>query len=92
MNDSYITVHDGRTTGFVGKDAVMLYQAAVLMSSLKLLSKGIQPTRGFTMKRALAMAKQFTGQTYKRTEWERAQRDLKVWCETMKSALPVEVS
>jgi hypothetical protein len=36
------------------------------------------------------MATQCTGQTYKRTEIERARADLKVWIATMKSALPTE--
>jgi hypothetical protein len=80
----------GDAVTFSGHDAVACYRVAVLMQSLSLLSKGIKPTRGLTMKKALLIAKEYTGQDYKRTEAERAKADLKVWLETMKSALPTE--
>jgi hypothetical protein len=80
----------GDAVTFSGHDAVQCYRVAVLMQSLSLLSKGIRPTRGLTMKKALLIAKEYTGQDYKRTEWERAKADLKVWLETMKSAIPTE--
>jgi hypothetical protein len=87
--DSSIRVGRGGVT-FAGRDATELFRVATLKSALGLLEKGIMPTRGFTKTKALAMAGQYTGQTYKRNEIERARADLTVWIETMKSALPVE--
>jgi hypothetical protein len=89
MEDSNITVSQGGTT-YAGPDAVNLYRAAVIRSALKLLIKGIKPTRGATMTSTLALVKEYTGKTYKRTEGERAIDDMTIWIETMKSAIPVE--
>jgi hypothetical protein len=80
----------GEAVTFDGPDAVEVFRVAVLMQAIGLLSKGIKPTRGLTMKKALLIAKEYTGQDYKRTEFERARADLKVWLETMKSAIPTE--
>jgi hypothetical protein len=80
----------GDAVSFDGPDAVEVYRVAVLIQAIGLLSKGIKPTRFLTMKKALLMAKEYTGQDYKRTEAERARADLKVWLETMKSAIPTE--
>jgi hypothetical protein len=87
--DSSIT-HDNGGTMFAGNDAVHLYRAAVVRSSLGLLQKGIQPTRGMTMTKVLKLVTYYTGKTYKRTESNKAIDDLTVWIETMKSAIPVE--
>ena len=89
MTDSKIVAGAGGTT-FAGPDAVALFQAAALKTGIRLLSKGICPRRGWTMTKALRSATVYTGQTYRRTEHERACCDLKVWIETMRSALPVE--
>ena len=89
MTDSRITVTKGGTV-FDGPDAVELYRAAVLKSALGLLKAGITPTRGLTKTKALAMCERYTGQKYKRSEFDRARNDLTVWIETMKSAIPVE--
>lgn len=91
MQESSITHFGNGGVTLAGPDAVRVFAAATLSSALGLMAKGISPTRGFTLKRGLAMAKEYTGQTYKRTEVERARRDLKVWIETMKSAIPTEV-
>lgn len=80
----------GDAVSFVGRDAVEVFRVATLKSAIALLSKGIMPTRGLTMKKALAMAKQYTGQDYKRGEHERAMQDLTVWIQTMKSAIPTK--
>jgi hypothetical protein len=80
----------GDAVSFDGPDAVEVYRVAVLIQAIGLLSKGIKPTRGLSMKKALLIAKEYTGQDYKRSEWQRAKDDLKVWLETMKSALPTE--
>lgn len=87
---SEITISRGGTV-YAGPDATELFACMVLRSAIKLLSKGIKPTRGMSMRRALAMCERYTGQTYKRTEWEEAVEDLGNWIETMKSALPITV-
>lgn len=88
MTESSIIVNEGSTT-FAGPDAVRLYQAAVIRAALKLLIKGIRPTRGATLTGTLKLAGQYTGTTYKRSEATLAIADLTIWIETMKSALPV---
>jgi hypothetical protein len=88
MSDSEIVVSAGGTM-FAGPDATRLFAAATLRSALGLLAKGITPTRGLTITRALAMCQPYTGKQYKRTQIEQARADLLVWIETMKSALPV---
>lgn len=85
--DSEIVYSQGATM-FSGPDATELFRAATLASALGLLKVGITPTRGLTSKKALALATRYTGQVYKRSEHERARSDLKVWIETMKSAIP----
>ena len=87
MADSSITYGKGGIT-FAGPDAVAVFQAAALCSGIGLLQVGIKPRRGWTMKLALANATRYTGQVYKRSEADKARSDLKVWIETMKSALP----
>ena len=90
MAESSITYTNGQGTSFVGLDAVEVFRAATLSSALGLLKAGITPTRGLTAKKALAMVARYTGQSYKRGEFDRARADLKVWIETMKSAIPSE--
>lgn len=89
MTESTITVSKGGTT-FAGPDAVELFRVATLASALGLLAHGITPTRGLTSTKAFAMATVYTGKKYKRGQHEQARADLKVWCELMKSTIPVE--
>lgn len=89
MIESVITTGRGGTM-FAGPDAVELFRAATLQSAIKLLKVGIMPTRGMTSAKAFKLVTPYTGQTYKRGEHDRAMADLKVWIETMKSAIPVE--
>ena len=74
-DQSEIIVGRGGTC-FAGPDAVQLFRAATLRSALGLLKVGIIPTRGLTKTKALAMVTQYTGQTYKRGEFDRAMKDL----------------
>lgn len=90
MNGEGVHFHKGGTTTFSGLDAVHLFRAAVLKSGLGLLSKGIRPTQGLSLTKALKMASGYTGKKYKRGEAERARADLQIWIDTMKAALPVE--
>lgn len=88
-NDSEIVANQHGAIGFHGRDATELYRVMVLRQGLKLLKVGIAPTRGFTYKKGLAIASVYTGRTYKRSEVDQAVKDLTVWIETMKSAIPV---
>ena len=92
MNDSSI-IYDkkGNAVAFQGPDAVQAFRAAALVSAIGLLSKGIKPGRGWSMKYALALATEYTGKTYKRTEYAQAQADVSAWVQAMKAALPSEV-
>ena len=87
MTDSFIQYGPGGTS-LVGPDATDLFRAAALRSALGLLAVGITPTRGLTRTKALVMVTRYTGKTYKRSQLEEARSDLKVWIETMHSALP----
>jgi hypothetical protein len=90
MSDSKIVIGKSSTT-FVGRDATQLVRAAALEACLRLYAKtGIIPTRGLTISKMLVAAAQYTGKKYRRGSANVAAADLKVWVETMKSALPVE--
>ena len=92
MSESKIVYGKGGNVTFVGPDATRLFSAAALHSAVGLLSHGIAPSRGWTMTRALKTVSSYTGKTYKRTQHAQARADLKIWIETMKSALPTETS
>jgi hypothetical protein len=87
MSDSYIKRGPGFTT-FAGPDAMALMRATSLHGAIGLLQQGISPTRGFTLSKALKMAGEITGKTYKRTQAQQARADLKIWCDEMNAALP----
>lgn len=92
IDQSEIVVHKSGGVTFAGKDAMWLYRAMVLRNGIRLYVKtGIKPTRGVGPTQMLAMAKEYTGETYKRGELPRAERDLSVWIDTMKSAMPLTV-
>jgi len=86
--DSHVTVRDNKITSFIGPDATHLFQARCLVMSLRAIKSGFRLTRGATPTRMLALATQFTGQKYKRGEYDRAMADVQVWISTMESALP----
>lgn len=93
MSEDSKIVYDrsGNAVTFAGEDATRLFAAATLRSALGLLKAGIQPTRGYTMTKALNGATLFTGKRYRRTQVDEAREDLRIWCETMKAALPKEI-
>jgi hypothetical protein len=88
MDENYIKTGPGGTT-FSGPDGTNLFRAATLVSALRLLKVGITPTRGLTSKKAFAIAKEYTGKTYKRGQHDQAIADVGVWVATMKAALPI---
>ena len=91
MSDSFIS-HSPSGTLFSGPDAVLLQQAITLRSAIKMYVRSggqIIPTRGMGITKMLKLATSITGLSYKRTQAEDAMRDLHIWIETMKSALPI---
>ena len=89
MSDSYIGVHKGSCTSFVGPDATNYFRAVTLWSALNLYAKAkIIPTRGVTISKMLVMATGYTGKTYKRGDAVQAAIDVKRWADEMKAALP----
>lgn len=87
---SYIKT-DATGVSFVGYDAIQLYRALSLMNAIALHKRsGIAPTRGMGIMRMFQQAKEFTGETYKRGEHDRAINDLHVWIQLMRSALPID--
>jgi len=90
MTTEGIHVRNGIATSYSGPDAVHVFRAKMLRSSIGLHQKtGLIPTRGVTITKMFKLAGQYTGQTYKRGEHERCMADLQVWIETMLSALPI---
>ena len=76
---------------FSGRDAVTLFAVTTLRTMIRSHQKtGMVLARGATITKMLAAAGNYTGQTYKRGEHDRAIADLTVWIETMASALPIE--
>lgn len=90
MTDSSITLNASGGMTFDGPDAVQLYRAKLLASSLKLYARsGIIPTRGVTITKMLAFASAYTGKRYKRGEAMKAHDDVQAWAAAMMAALPI---
>lgn len=90
--NSHIGYHKGHTS-FVGPDAVAFFRATVLASGLELYTKhGIRPSRMWTPTTMLKAASEITGKRYRRGEYQKAADDVRLWAQTMKAALPVEVT
>jgi len=88
--ESSITVTSAGAVSYSGPDAVNLYRARLLASSLRLYAKtGIIPTRGVTATAMLRMASEYTGKAYKRGQYDAAAADVTAWANTMQAALPI---
>jgi hypothetical protein len=82
---------NGELSALVGRDATQLMRVNTILRGIDMyIATGGKMilTRGATITKLLAMATEYTGQKYKRTEAKRARDDLNVWFYTMKSALP----
>lgn len=91
MTDNSHVVYNkkGEATTFVGKDAVHLFRAAQVASSLRLFAQtGIRPTRRIGPTDLMRIAKEYTGKEYKRADYITAANDLDKWVKEMKAALP----
>lgn len=93
--DSLITYNTkGDLVCLSGPDAIAMYKAFTLVSALRLwASTKIIPTRGFGIKKMLALATTITKQSYRtnRNAALIAATDVEIWAKTMKAALPTEV-
>jgi hypothetical protein len=83
---------NGDASSFVGREAVSVYQLAVLITAFNILESGMQPTRGFGRKQALAMATSYTKVPYKWKDREKAKKDLKAHMELLKSTIPTAIA
>lgn len=63
-------------TTFDTPEAISRYRAVVCKGALKLFKVGLCPGRGWTKTRAMQMASEFTGKTYKRGQLEVALKDM----------------
>lgn len=89
--DSLVTYNKaGDGVSFSGPDAVELFRVACLASSMGLYKAGIRFSGTMTGAEALKDATRYTGQKYKRGEYDRAKADLSIWIAEMKAALPSE--
>lgn len=91
-SESLIVRSAGSVT-FVGRDGVNLFRATALWSALGMYATcGIIPNRQWTLSVMLAMATaDYTGKKYPKSRAGAAQArlDVRVWMDTMKTALPV---
>ena len=84
----------GELSALVGRDAVALMRVQTILMGIKMHVKSggrMMITRGMGITKLLALASQYTGNKYKRTETEKALDELNVWFQTMKSSLPVVI-
>lgn len=89
MQTSEIVMSNGATT-YAGPDAVNLFRARTLRSSIKMHQRsGMIPTRGVTITVMFQIAGQYTGKKYKRGQHDQAIADLDVWISAMTSAMPI---
>jgi len=92
-DNSHIAVNEeGKPTAFVGQDATDLYAATAVMIGLKTYAMfGKKVNRDYTPTNMLAFASKKTGKKYRKTkeDYLRASADLKIWCATMRAALPI---
>ena len=87
MTQNTIENHGRGGMTFAGPEAVDVFRIATLRSAIGLLLKGISPTRGVTMKRALAMATEYTGKKYTRKTAEQARADLEQFAKQKAAAI-----
>lgn len=87
MSDSYVSITP-HAISFVGRDAVDLFRARTLLTSLRMYARtGMMMTRGLTLTRMLALAGAYTGKRYKRTQITHAIEDLRTWADAFALSL-----
>ena len=79
------------STSIVGEEAINVYRAVVLRSSIKLYQKTkIIPTRGCTITHMLRLTQEITGHGFKRTELDGAIAALDDWILKAKEGLGIQ--
>ena len=74
---------------FTGPAAVNVFACKVLASGLRLYAKtGMQPNRAYTPTKMLKAAETYTGQKFKRGEYEKAAQALTELADASAKALP----
>lgn len=87
--ESEIVYNQAGDAVMMAGDAVLMFRAFTLASSLKLYAAtGIIPTRGCGITHMLKLATSITKKTYKRGEALKAADDVTTWARELKAALP----
>jgi hypothetical protein len=91
MENSNITLNArNEISCYTGPDAVQLFRAKILISSLRLWAKTkIIPTRGMGIGKMLAFATHYTGKKYTPKRALEAADDVQKWADAMLASLPV---
>jgi len=91
-DDSHVVIGNGHTT-FVGADATSLFRIMTIRSAIDLYVKcGMKANRAYSPSAMSRVATSVTGKTYQRGELAQASKDLGLWIEAMKAAMPVAVA
>jgi hypothetical protein len=89
--NSEIRITSGGTM-YSGPDAVAMYRAVTVKVAIETYARTkMRMTRNATPTVLLGIAGEYTGKKYKRGQYDQAAKDLAVWIETMRAALPVTV-
>lgn len=87
-DDSTIEHHPGGTT-FAGRDAVSVFRAYTLATSLSMYAKtGLRPTRHVGPRDMMRLATEITGRKFKARDYEGAAAAVKEWASLMRSGIP----
>jgi hypothetical protein len=90
MTESAIILNKSGGASYVGPDATHLYRVMVTRTAIKMwMATGINPSRGVTITKLLAVAGQVTGKVYKSRHAPRALADLDAWIVKAKGAIPI---
>lgn len=89
-NESELIVRNGKVVSYVGPDATNLFRAITLRSALAMYAElKLLPARNIRAKDLLRMASAYSGKKYARGGHAQAAKDVQVWVETMRAALPI---
>jgi len=86
--DSFIGTKNGAHVSYVGSDATALFQVKVIISGLKACKIGMRLSRNATPTHLFKLASRYTGNKYKRGDYDLAITELAQWGLTMQTALP----
>lgn len=88
--DPTLVHHTNGGTMLTG-DAIPVFRVITIRSAIKMHRDcGMIPTRGMTITRLFGLAKDITGNTYKRGQHDAAIADLTTWIDAAKASLPIQ--